>query len=333
MKVTTSFAYRRYLIRIRSFYPALIGIDDEEVMRLYKKTVNDAFRLFSYQQWIRYLRKLIELYEGCRERERYLLSEEARTFVAQAVQFISTATGHNFQKICSDVSGKYGKYLDIGVEDGVEVYAGRLEEMFPNEQWELERNVGKNLPYDLKRLNEILVDNERIPAYIAEQLFDELIKEPGKMALVAIRKINRALNSKALFVNEEIWSGVCDLATSVEVHGKEWLGGNKLEDVLSKLCSRLSANYVSLKKGTDIANATNAKDAVDFMDKLTRIASLQHIPLENRCGRHLLIAHLVRNYTSHQKGLTDKILRENLGSIYGALINTLFVLYAVHKKQ
>jgi hypothetical protein len=332
-RMIVSFAYRRYLISVRSFYPEQITINHGDVVKRYKAAAKDAFKIFSYEQWIRFLRKLIELYETSKEREKYLLSEEARTFAAYAVQFIISASHYDFRRICADVSGNYNKYLGKGMEDGVLVYAGSLEEMFPDEKWDLEQNIGEYFPDGLKEFNRTLIDGERIPEMLAEQLFDELVRESGKMALAAIRKMDIALNSTGLFIDEEMWSGVRDFATSIEVHGKEWLGGNNLEDVLGKLCSRFSEHYGNLKTRANIPNATNATDAADFIDKLTRIWSSPNIPVDRRCGRHLFIAQLVRNYTGHQKGLTGEVLRENLGNIYRALINTLFVLYAAYKKQ
>ena len=333
-KIISSFSYRRYLLRVNYNEATKHTTNDWKRMSSRRKQI--AERLFSayfYKKWIRFLRKLIELHENYREMEKYILSEAASSYIGRTVIFLRNATGYAFQKVCQDVSGPYDKYLGIGMEDEVKVYAGRLEEMFPDEKWDLEQNVKDLIVHELKRFNASLSEGERIPEIISEQLFNELAKEPEGTSLAAVRKLDKAYSDPGLWYDTEIWSGIRDLAISIEVHGKEWHGGKKLDVVFRNLFSSPTHNYDSLKKMTGIDKFTDANDTKEFLSKLALVESLKQIPTDRRCGRHLLIAHLTRNYASHQKGLTGKNLRENLSKIYSALISTLLVLYAGYKKQ
>ena len=209
-----------------------------------------------------------------------------------------------------------------------------LEEILADEEWDLRRYVKRRFELDLKDFNKSLVEEEKIPERISDELFDEFIKEPEGAALAAIRKINRALNIPTLYHNTDMWGGISELARSVEVYGRKWYGGKHMENILVKLFSESSAKYADWRKQvTGKAKFTDVSSSEEFLDKLSLLLSEKHIPCDRRLGRHILVAHLTRNFTSHHRGLTGKMLRENLGYIYSGLINTMFVLYAGYKKQ
>ena len=174
-------------------------------------------------------------------------------------------------------------------------------------------------------------------ASAAENRISYSCSRKSNFLFLPIRKIDRVLNIEQLYHNAELWNGIAELSKSLEVHGKGWgMGGRDLEGVLMNLFSQShdSTCYSAFKKNTRIVgNCTNADDSDEFLDKLKKLMNAEHVPSNKRLGRHLLVAHLTRNYASHQKGLSGKCLRENLGQIYNALMNTLFVLYAAYTKQ
>jgi hypothetical protein len=333
-RTTAAFSYRRYLLRINYFENTTHSEADwSEVVNKSENIAKLLFGNATYVNWIRYLRKLIDLYETFKGNNEFRLSEETKSYIRRTVVFLRHATANDFRKICKDVNGPYKKYLDIGVEDGVVVHAGCLEEMFPDKKWDLEQNVKDMLADGLKKLNSILIENEKVPDALCDQLFEELAEKPDGTALAAIRKIGKGYGDLGLWRNHEIWSGIGDLSKALEVHGKEWIGGEDLNGVLSNLFAREAPDYESLKKLTDIPKITYANTLADFLEKLTSLESASQIPVDRRCGRHLLVAHLTRNYASHQRGLTGKKLKQSFYKIYFALISTLFVIYAEYKKQ
>lgn len=80
------------------------------------------FKGFSYKRWIRFLRKLIDIHEKTREAEKFLLSLEAKSYIARMVRFLRYATDYEFQKICDDVSGPLKNSRSCGSEDGVKIH-------------------------------------------------------------------------------------------------------------------------------------------------------------------------------------------------------------------
>ena len=327
--IISSFAYRQSLLTTYYFVKTQKRQQDWNLIRRRKKQfAQDLFSAYSYSQWIHFLRKMIETYELYRDNENILLSLEAKAYINRIVIFLLFATGYNFKRICGDVSGKYKGRFGVGLENGVRVYPGRLEEMFPDEKWDLEQNVRWLLNNEIKQFNSLLSHGAKFPESLADGLFDELSKEHIGTALAAIRKINKTYFGQEIWRENEVWSGVRDLAVSIEVHGKQWIGGNKLNDVLTSLFPSL---YDVLKKKIGIPRPTDAGNTAEFLNKI-KVIHKKLIPANERCGGHLVIAHLTRNFSNHQKGLFGKELQENLPLIYSALIRTLFVLYAQYKR-
>jgi len=334
--IITSFSYRRALLEIKYFEGTSHTQNDwADIVKQADQIAKKLFAAFVYTDWIRFLRKLIELYEKYRDNERLLLSEEAKNNVSRTVRFLIFATGHEFQKICDDVSGPYKKSRGRGWKDGVMIYPESLEKMFPDEKWDLQQNVRHLLVRELHSFNSTLIQGEQIPESLCEQLFDELLEEPKGSALAAIRKVNKAYGNPGLWQEDEIWSGIIDFSKSIEVHGKSWIGGSKLDNVLTNLFSSklFPSTYELLKKKTGRDKFTDIHNTDEFIEKLKFLKTTEVIPINKRCGRHLLIAHLTRNYSVHWRGLFGDDLRENLYLIYPSLMRTLIVIYADYKRQ
>lgn len=308
----------------------------ETVVDKSRRFAQDLVKEAGYKKWLRFLRKLIELHEAYAKCVQLVINEEVKRHIVRTVRMIRFATDYDFKRICDDVCGPLINRFDgVGYEDGVHIYPRMLEDILANEEWDLRRNIKRRFELDLKDFNKSLIEKEKIPEHLCDELFDELIKEPEGAALAAIRKINKALNISKLYRNTDMWGGISELARSVEVYGRIWHGGAYMENILDNVFAMSNIKYSAWRTqltGKD-KKCTAANSGDDFLAKLSFLLSAKNIPSGKRFGRHLLIAHLTRNYASHHKGLTGKPLRENLGNIYSALINTLFVLYAVYKKQ
>ncbi|MEW6600593.1 MAG: hypothetical protein AB1499_06445 [Nitrospirota bacterium] len=328
LRIVSSFEYRRSLLR--TYYFEKTSKEPQDWKEIIQKKRLIAQRLYSgteYIKWIRFLRKLIEIHESYRGNEKILLSLEAKEFIARTAIFLKYVTNYAFERICDDVSGRFKNCRSLCRDDSVFVYPGKLKELFADEKWDLERNVRWRVNDALKDFNNSLNSTEKLPSTLGDDLMDALSVEPHFTALAAIKKINDAYFDRRIWRETDVWSGVRDLAVSVEVHGKEWVGGRMLNDVLTRLFPYL---YDTLKKNTGIRKPVEADNAHEFLKKL--IIFQKKIPLSGeRCGRHILIAHLTRNCANHQKGLTSKQLIDNISIIYASLLNTLFVLYAHHK--
>jgi hypothetical protein len=242
------------------------------------------------------------------------------------VIFLRFATDYEFERICDDVSGKLKGRLGVGHENGVYIYPGKLEEMFANEKWDLEKNVRGSLQNDLNRFNSSLIDDEKIPETLADALFNELSAKTTGTALASIRNINNAYTNAKLWRDYKVWSGIRDLAVCVEDHGRDWIGGKSLDGVFKKL---FSSHYGTLKRKSK--SCTDASSVKEYLEKVEFLNASDDISSSRRCGKHLLISVLTRNFASHRKGTTVQELRTHLSPIYSSLVWTLFTIYAGHK--
>lgn len=327
-KTVSAYAYRRSLLDTYYYFERTTQQQQDWNNIVIKKRhlAQKLFSGYTYDSWIRFIRKLIEIYENYRGFEKILLSLEVKSYIARSVIFLRYATDNAFEKICEEVSGKYKE--ECGLENGVLVYPGSLEKMFPNEKWDLEQKARWLLNDALRKFNSVLHIKEKLPESFADNLFDDLANEPTGTALASIRKIDRFYNTREIWRDNDFWSGIRDLAVSIEVHGKEWIGGNKLNDVLQKL---FPSSYDLLKAQTGIkSEPTKASNKTEFLQKLKNIQD-KSILAGKRCGSHLLVANLTRNYSSHQKGLSGKDLHVHFPIIYSSLVRTLFLLYAKYK--
>jgi hypothetical protein len=328
-RIVASFSYRQYLLLINYLKNTKKTKNDRnDGIKRTEKLAKKLFSSFSYKQWIRFLRKLIELHEDYREKEKIILSMEAKKCIERTVIFLNFATNHEFLKICDDVSGKMKGILGVGFEDGVSIHPGKLEELFPDEKYDLEQTVKWILNDDLERFNSSLLKKEQLPELLDDKLFEELAEEPTGTALAAIRKINMTYTNPGLWRDNEIWSGIRDLAVSIEAHGKDWLGvkGNGFRSVLNNL---FASDYEKMRR--QAGQNADARNITEFLEKLKFFQKNKKIPTNRRCGRHLLIAYLTRNLSSHRKGLSGDNLMKNLPTIYSSLVRTLFVIYAKYK--
>jgi len=333
-RTIADFSYRRYLLKRKYVEGSRhTAADWGEVVSKSNTIAKLLFDKTTYLKWIRYLRTLIDLYETFSGSDEFRLAEETKSFIFRTAVFLGHSTSNDFRGICNDVDGTYKHCEEAAMEDGVMVHAGSLERMFPDKKWDLEQNVRDLLTDELKKFNSILLENERLPIVLCDQLFDELAEKPDGTALAAIRKINKVYGDPLLWRDHEIWSGIGDLSRAVEIHGKEWIGGSSLNGVLSNLLKDETPNYKSLKEMTVIPGITDAHSSAEFLEKLASIETVSQIPVDRRYGRHLLVSHLTRNYACHQKGLDVRSLNECLYKIYFSLISTLFVIYASYRKQ
>jgi len=326
-KAVSDFSYRRALLINNYRYSTKKRKPTwRQTLRKCKEIARKLFSKYEYYEWIRFLRKLLEMHEAYRVNEKIRLSIEVENYIARTVIFLRKANNSCFEKVCADVSGKFTKF-GAGYENGVRVYAGKLEEIFPTEKRDLEEKVRWLLNNELKRFNTQLIKVEKLPNTLADKVFDELSNEPSGTALAAVNKINYAYFNKELWRDSDVWSGIRDLAVSIEVHGKDWLGGRYLKDVFNNM---YPSSYRSLKTHSGISGPTNANTVNEYLAKL-RAYQKRNVPGNRRCGRHLLITHITRNLSSHHKGLSGKVMNKNISIISSSLIRTLFVLYAKYK--
>jgi len=282
-----------------------------------------------YKDWIRFLRKLIELHESYLKDEKYLLSLGVRPYMASTIAFLGYSKGHKykFKKICEDVSGERDKCLGSGFEQGVKIYPGRLEEIFADEEYDLDKNVKDIIRDNVEQFNNLLGKEEKLGGSFADELFDELKEGPGKVILATIGKTDRVYNDNdILWPDNELWSCLRDLAVCIDDIGNVWFGGGNIDGIFTKAFRK---EYQTLKGKTN-DRISGADKGTDYIKKLQLLQKNKELADDKKCGKHLLVTRLTRNFSAHKAGLSGNDLHDNLALIYNALVSTLFVLYDSH---
>lgn len=328
-----SFSYKRHLLITNYVYNTKKRkIDTINTNRDIKRFARELVSPFSYEEWIRFLRKTLEMHENYRSEEKIILSEAIKAYIKITVIFLQLANRYTFERICRDTSGKFANKIDIGYEKGVEVYPWKLEEMFPDARFELEKDTRWYLQSMLNSFNDSLSESEQLPDSLADELFDELIKEPRGTALPAVMRINEAFIRRDMWRDDKLVSGLRELVVSIEWHGKIWFrcDGKMLYGILNMV---FPSDFNALKR---VAGSNcDAKSVSEYIDKLKKIQKNTALKTSKKCGQHLLITYLTRNFLSHNThndGLFGKKLEKHLFTIYSSMVYTLFVIYADYKK-
>lgn len=328
----TSFKFRRNMLINRHYTPVdQKRIKWSDVQKRTKILGKELFSTHKYEDWIRFLRKLIELHESYIRDEKYLLSLEMKSYMASTCLFVNYSTDYELKRIGKDVSGKFIGKRDIGREKGVLVYPGRLEEIFADEEYDLENNVRRVFFENFERFNNLLAEEEKIREALFDELFDELKERHENEFLVTVGKMNKVLNNREiLWRSKEHWSCIRDLAVNIEALGKEWFGVKTNIDGLFK--KAFPKKYQALQRNTT-GKISEADTGEEYIGKLKLLQRNKELPVDEKCGKHLLITRLTRNFSAHNKALSDNDLHNNLTLIYNALVSTLFVLYDKYTLQ
>ncbi|MCK4739540.1 MAG: hypothetical protein KAT46_06290 [Deltaproteobacteria bacterium] len=330
-KVVASFSYRRSLLRgDYNTNSKRRRVDRDKLAKVCVAVAKDLTEGGTYKEWVRFLRKLIEIHELYRSEEKILLSLEAKAWIVRTVILLRNAKKISFEQICDDVSGflKGKSRLGNGLEDGVVIHPGRLEEMFPDETYDVEENIGWMLEGAFEHFNKSLSKDEHLPSGLWKDLLDELKHEPTGTVLHPIRKMHATYFGDELWRDDELWDAITRLTIVIEEYGGKWIGKKKKLDGIFK--TFFKSEYEKLQRQVG-GNVKDASDTKEFLEKLKKIQTSNGGSFGKRCGGHILVTCLVRNFSAHGGRLKGKHLSENLEVLYHFLLGTFFAMYACHE--
>ena len=289
---------------------------------------------FDYKEWLRFLRKLIEIHQRCISKEQYIFSQEVTKYIIRLLNLLMTATNSDMEKMHSDYMGSLIGSAGLGTIDNITIYPSKFEKMFPTIKWELETQlrIWDLLQLMVKDLNNDLINTEQIPESIVDLMRSEMGTNPEETALAYIKifqdTIDTTYGREDLLAEQKLVSSLRSLAIAIESQSKQWHRGNSLGGVLHNL---FNPEYQDLINRISVTRITSASSIGEFLSKLNTIEFDSSIPDDSRCGRILLIAHLSRNFLSHNIDLRGKDLFDNRFPIYGSLLKAFIILFAQYK--
>lgn len=303
--------------------PVIEGELLNELNKKREKIAKKEYQKYSHDEWIIFIRKLVEVYNEYLKREKIKLSMELKRFLADTVRMIMYATQKSLQEISDDYDGKYKGSKWIGLYERIKIYPGEIKRIFPDELEEVRKRASKVLEGYIRQLNKILPDSQQISLDIKDKLINSIIESGHELLLSHIYKIEEFWFNRKLHWVSSIWAHLRALTVSIESIGTEWYNTHFLSNILKSAFPE----YKSLKESID-KNITDAKSFKEYKEKLSKI--YEHKKKHNNkglCGHHLVVAHLTRNYFSHRIIFEPVMLGSKFLEVYRDLIFTLISLF------
>lgn len=153
-------------------------IEGELYKQLKTRTAEQAKKEYEkhpYAEWIKFIRKLVELYTEYTEREKIKLSNECKRLLTSTINMIIDATKKSFEEISADYDGKFEGCRGLCGEEGVYFHPGELERIYPDTVKEAKERARWSFESQIKQFNETHPDDSKIEEKIIDALIDNII--------------------------------------------------------------------------------------------------------------------------------------------------------------
>ena len=299
-------------------------LEGELYKQLRRRTVEEAINEYgkhSYSEWIKFFRKLVELYMAYNGREKIKLANELKRFLTSTINVLTDATKKPFEEISSAYDGKFKRFGDPGQEEGVVIYPGKLERIYPDEIKEIKESAKRIFDFQIKQLNETLPDNLKIKNEIIDVLVNNIIGNGHHLLLTHLHEMEELwLNHRPRW-KSSIWAHLRSFAVSIESVAQEWYGQNKFGNILEYAFKK---EYANLRDSIG-ERITDAKTSSEYRENFAKILEHKKKSTHGICGYHLVSAHLTRNYFSHKIKYEPDMLGSIFIEIYKDLVFTSIV--------
>lgn len=302
-------------------------IEGELYKQLKTRTAEQAKKEYEkhpYSEWIKFIRKLVELYTEYTEREKNKLSNECKRLLTSTINMIIDTTKKSFEEICADYGGRFKGIRSTCREEDIFIYPGELERIYPDEFKRAKERARWAFESQIKQFNETRPDSLKIKETIIDALIDNIIESGHDLLLYHLHEIEELWFNHTPGWESSIWAHLRALAVSIESIGHEWYERRYLTNILEKAFKE--EKYSSLRDSIG-EKITNAETPSDYKQKLDKIWDHRKKSQSEICGHHLVIANLTRNYFAHNVKFEPDMLGSLLIEIYKDLLLTLISLF------
>jgi hypothetical protein len=306
-------------------------LDGERWKRINESTDNVAREIygrFSDNDWIEFLRVVVEMHVAYIDNERLSLSKQSKELIQSLVEMLMAAKGVDFKSISARYDGKFKGRPHRCREHKTVILPGELERIFPNEDEQaIEHGRGLLAAY-VREMNEQLTNP--LPTGIANELVDELIDAGQELVLSHMHEIDHLWNNPRLHSASSSWAHTRSFVTAVEELGRQWFGKPKLDSILPAAFGP-EYNRLRTKLGPSV---TRARSYEDYLEKMKRIMgrSEQSRPID-LCGSHLVAVHLARNFLSHRIKTDFDSLGRTYVYLHQSIGFTFLSMFAKHRQS
>ncbi len=301
-------------------------IEGELFKQLSTRTAEQAVKEYgkhSFPEWIKFIRKLVELYNEYTKREKIKLADELKRFLTSTINMLMDATKKSFEEIKNDYDGRFKGFRCQCRDEGIMIYPGELERIYPDEVKESKELARRSFHSQIKEINETLPNDSKIEEKIIDSLIDNIIESGHHLFLSHLHEIEKLWFNHRPHWESSIWAHLRSFAVSIESIAQEWYGQNKLGSILEYAFKK---EYINLKDSIG-KGIIDAKTPSEYKQKITKISEYKKKGIHGICGYHLVSAHLTRNYFSHKIKFEPDMLGSMFIEVYKDLLFTLISLF------
>jgi len=292
-----------------------------------KKIAEKEYAKHPWSDWIKFIRKLVELYNHYTELEKDKLSQELKRLLGSTANMVMMARKIDFMTLC-DEYGEGNKSWGIRYIDDIRIYYKGLEKIFPIEINQLRERALSILPSYIKEINKWLPEDTKLSDNFHEQLVSTIIDEGNELLLTHLHEIEDLCFNYKLYWVGSIWAHLRSLTIAVEDVGRQWFAGRYISHVFA---NAFGDNYKTLRTSYG-NNITDASTSNDFVKKLKQVLQDKTSSCNGLCRYYLIVTHLLRNFLSHKNKVESTMIGSLFMEVYRCLILTLVSLFAQKKK-
>lgn len=295
----------------------------EKILKGVETVAKKEYEKHVHTEWIKFIRKLVELYTKYLEEEKIKLSNELKSFLLSSSNMIMYDTQKSFEEISDEYDGRFKGIRMQCLENNIIIYPGKLDKIFPDELKQSKEWSLWIVEVYINKLNKTLHDDAKIDAKVKEELIDNIIGCGHEIILSHLHELQKLWFNREPHWRSSIWGHIRSLVVSIESIGHEWYGQNRLGNILE---------YAFKKEYTDLIDSidkgvTNAVTFDEYVQKLTKILEHRKKGARGICGHHLVVTHLTRNFVSHKGGFEKQVPASLFVEVYRSLIFTLISLF------
>ena len=301
-------------------------IEGELYKQLRTRIVEQAIKEYekhSYSDWIKFIRKQVELYTEYTEREKLKLADELKRFLTRTINMIMDATKKSFEEIKNDYDGRFKGSRCQCRDEGIMIYPGELERIYPDEVKESKEMARRSFYSLIKEINETLPNNFKIEEKTIDALIDNIIESGHHLFLSHLHEIEKLWFNHSPHWESSIWAHLRSFTVSIESIGQEWYGQRYLTNIL---VNAFKKEYTSLRDSID-ERIIFAETASEYRQKIAIIMEHKKKGTDSICGHHLITANLTRNYFAHNVKIEPDMLGSMFIEVYKDLVFTLISLF------
>lgn len=302
-------------------------IEGEEYKELKKREEKNAKKIFRenvYSDWIKFLRKLTEIYYELQEKEKHKLAEELKRYIAITINMLMDSKGNTFKEISRQYSGIPEPVPGIYSIDGIRIYYHGLEDIFPNISSQIKERAHLVLKGYLKKYKENICADLGC-SEIENELIDAIFRSGHDFLFAHIYNIEKEWFDRGPLWAVNIWAHIRSFVIALEAVSNEWFKANDFSSALNAAFGQELKKTQKLIR-ENCANLIAPAPAEYYAESVRVILGIKK-NYHGICGPHVEVALRTRNYVAHNSKVENMLLGSTFLEIYECLIFTLISLF------